>query len=212
MLVYEEVSRNFAAHIILKASIYSLLILFGSCAHVRHSQTADAPGETRISKVCEGIYRGPRLDDLSELRRLKIRTILNLENNEGAIVKESALCRTLGIEVVNIRMSDISRPKPEDLIKAVKVMEDPLHKPVYVHCLHGQDRTGLVVAAYKIMHEGWSVARAYREAIDNGHKWWFYDILLGWKRSLEELSGGAVPVKEAAPLRTGAPLASLSVP
>ena len=42
-------------------------------------------------------------------------------------------------------------------------------KPVFVHCLHGEDRTGLVIGAYRMLVERWSFDRAYAEMIAHGH-------------------------------------------
>ena len=164
----------------LVTAVAAFLILT-SCAYVN---TASAQETSRIVKVDEGIYRGPRLDDLNELESLKIHTILNLENNSEAIQKESEAAKRLGMVVINIPMSGISRPKPADLLRAAKVIEDQASYPIYVHCLHGRDRTGFVIATYKIIHHGWSVEKAYQEALDNGHNRWFYDLILGWKESL----------------------------
>ena len=92
--------------------------------------------------------------------------------------------------MINIPMSEISRPKPADLLKAVKILEDQASHPIYVHCLHGRDRTCFVIAAYKIIHNGWAMEKAYQEAVDNGHNRWFYDLILGWKESLRLIPSG----------------------
>ena len=36
--------------------------------------------------------------------------------------------------------------------------------PVFVHCKHGADRTGVIVACYRMRQDGWSTARAMDEA------------------------------------------------
>jgi protein tyrosine/serine phosphatase len=153
---------------------------------------------SQIVKVSEGIYRGPRLDNLNELESLKIHTILNLEDNNEAIQKESEAAEQLGIVMINIPMSEISRPGPSDLVRAVKILEDPDSHPVYVHCLRGRDRTGFVIAAYEIIHQGWTLEKAYQEAVDNGHNTWFYELILGWKKSLQFIANGK-PSVQAAP-------------
>ena len=165
----------------------AILLLLASCGHV---QSASKQETNRIAKVDEGIYRGPRLDDLSELQSVKIRTILNLEDNPEAVSKENETAKQLGILMISIPMSEILRPKPADLLKAVKILEDRGPNAIYVHCLHGRDRTVFVVAAYKMIHYGWPVEKAYQEAVDNGHNRWFYDRVLGWKESLREIIRG----------------------
>jgi protein tyrosine/serine phosphatase len=162
------------------SALVTILIL-ASCAHVF---TASKQETGQIIKVSEGIYRGPRPVDLNELKSLKIHTILNLEDNSEAIQKESEAAEQLGMVMINIPMSGISRPKPADLLKAVKVIKDQDARPIYVHCLHGRDRTGFVIAADKIMHHGWSVKKAYQETVDNGHNRWFHELILDWKESL----------------------------
>lgn len=42
-------------------------------------------------------------------------------------------------------------------------------KPAYIHCEHGADRTGLVVALHRVVHLGWSKEEAYAEWVKNGH-------------------------------------------
>ncbi len=173
-----------------KIQLLILLLAFTSCAHLHSSQGVDTSkvASSRVVKVCEGIYRGPRLRDLNELKSLGIRTILNLENNPEAISWEEAAAKKLGIEIIKMPMSEITRPSPVALRKAVKILEDSGLQPVYVHCRRGRDRTGLVVASYKILHDGWTVDRAYHEAIDNGHSSWFYNLILRWEKSLRELA------------------------
>lgn len=190
-------SSDLIRYIFLKIPLLVLLIGSASCAHLHNTQSAQSADtykgvSSRVVKVCEGIYRGPRLGDLNELKSLKVRTILNLENNTEAVGQEETVAKELGIEIIKIPMSEIARPRPADLKKAVEVLNDPKLQPVYVHCLHGRDRTGLVVAAYRILHDGWSLEQAYREAIDNGHTGWLYNLILGWKKSLREL-----PVQKA---------------
>ena len=164
------------------AKAVAAILILTSCAHV---YTASKQETAQIIKVSEGIYRGPRLENLNELEALKIHTILNLEDNSKAIQRESEAAKQFGIVMINIPMSRISRPNPADLLRAVKIIEDQDSRPIYVHCLHGRDRTGFVIAADKIIDHGWSVEKAYQEAVDNGHNRWFYDLVLGWKESLQ---------------------------
>jgi protein-tyrosine phosphatase len=44
-------------------------------------------------------------------------------------------------------------------------------KPMLVHCLKGSDRTGAVVAAYRIMLENWSADDAISEMVGPDYGW-----------------------------------------
>ncbi len=41
--------------------------------------------------------------------------------------------------------------------------------PIYVHCEHGKDRTGLVIALYRMRADGWSQEQAAAEMKEMGH-------------------------------------------
>ena len=51
------------------------------------------------------------------------------------------------------------------------MLEDNSAGPVFVHCQRGADRTGAVIASYRIEHDGWDNARALKEAMSNGMRW-----------------------------------------
>ncbi|MGZ3721881.1 MAG: phosphatase domain-containing putative toxin [Bdellovibrionales bacterium] len=52
--------------------------------------------------------------------------------------------------------------------------------PLYIHCEHGKDRTGLIVALYRIRYEGWSTDLAYKEWQDLGHSGFGNDYFTGY--------------------------------
>jgi protein tyrosine/serine phosphatase len=50
-----------------------------------------------------------------------------------------------------------------------------------VHCHRGADRTGAVIACYRIAHDGWSSKQALNEAKSFGMRW----TQMGLKRYVE---------------------------
>jgi len=54
----------------------------------------------------------------------------------------------------------------------------------FIHCTHGQDRTGLVVGAYRVSRCGWTKEQAYYEMLERG----FHPILLGLAKAWEDLN------------------------
>lgn len=64
-------------------------------------------------------------------------------------------------------------------------------KPVLVHCWHGSDRTGIVVAAYRIVFQKWSMEDAEKEFCDERfgyHEFWYENLL----KLLRETDWGAM--------------------
>ena len=71
-----------------------------------------------------------------------------------------------GMGYVNVPMTGMTPPSQEQTDRILKLLEDPSAGPVFVHCKRGADRTGAVIAAYRIDHDQWDNARALREAVD----------------------------------------------
>jgi tyrosine-protein phosphatase SIW14 len=55
-------------------------------------------------------------------------------------------------------------PTQEQIEKALSVLEDRTQAPVFVHCHEGKDRTGMIIACYRISHDNWSNQKALAEA------------------------------------------------
>ena len=84
-------------------------------------------------------------------------------------------------------------PENDDVVKFLRIATTPAMQPVLVHCQHGSDRTGTMVAIYRIAVEGWTKAEATDEMINGGfgyHPMW--QNLLAY---IEELDVNAVKAK-----------------
>ena len=54
----------------------------------------------------------------------------------------------------------------------MSILDTPENQPLFVHCRLGADRTGLIIAVYRIVHDGWTSERAKAEAKHYGmHPW-----------------------------------------
>ena len=68
--------------------------------------------------------------------------------------------------------------RDEDIVAALRVLVSA-EKPVLVHCLHGSDRTGVVIAMYRMVVQEWPRERAIAEFMDpqyGYHGEWFPNI------------------------------------
>lgn len=92
-----------------------------------------------------------------------VRTILNLRLRVPR--EEARAAKAAGIRIRNVKMNGILLPLFREVDAALAVVSDPAQRPVAVHCLHGNDRTGVVVAAYEVVKRG----RDPQAAADEAH-------------------------------------------
>lgn len=128
-------------------------------------------------RVSDGIYRSGRLDafELEKLYNMGVKTILNLEGT-GDFEKERENIDKIErrrkenhepdwhIALENVALSGTTAPRFEQLDHALAIAGDHTKYPILIHCKHGEDRTGVVVAAYRTEIEKMSMDDAAKEA------------------------------------------------
>jgi len=72
------------------------------------------------------------------------------------------------MQYVNAPMTGLTPPTEAQISKILALLEDNTTRPVFVHCKRGADRTGAVIAAYRIDQDHWDNARALKEAMSRG--------------------------------------------
>jgi len=160
--------------------LFLLLSLAGAgCAGVGAPRPSAWPGPTRPAaeqpgpvRVSDSLYRSgqPDVQGLLKLKALGIKTVVNLRSFHS----DCAMLGSLGLGYEQIPMEPW-HPEEEDAVEFLKIVTDPKRTPVLVHCWHGADRTGALVAVYRIAVQGWSKEAAIREMTGGGfgfHRVW----------------------------------------
>lgn len=96
---------------------------------------------------------------------LPVKTVLSLR-----AVHAYAHLRPAGspLQMEHIKF-DARFPEDQDAIRFLRIVQSPQLQPVLVHCQHGADRTGSMLAIYRMVVENWSVAQALREMAEGGY-------------------------------------------
>jgi protein tyrosine phosphatase (PTP) superfamily phosphohydrolase (DUF442 family) len=116
-----------------------------------------------FGQINENYYRGaqPEGQDYSDLEALGVKTVINLINDEKG--DEGATVQGMGMTYIHIPMTTGTPPTPEQIKQFLSLVEDPAHQPVYVHCVGGKHRTGVMTAIYRMTEDGWNADQAFKE-------------------------------------------------
>ncbi len=145
-------------------------------ALVASASPAQAPSHTELPnffKVSERLYRGgqPKTGGVKKLAEIGIKTIINLRGTDEMTRAEEAEAKAAGLSYFNIPMPGLSRPTHEQISRVMEIVNAQESGPVFIHCKRGSDRTGTVVAIYRILRDGWTADKALTEAKRFGLSW-----------------------------------------
>jgi protein tyrosine/serine phosphatase len=135
----------------------------------------------RFQRVDDRLYRGAQPDaaGFRDLRDIGVKTVINFRLESDALeVGEPAMVESLGLRYVNLPIKDGNfftwyRRIPDDAVKRFFHILETESGPFFVHCRRGTDRTGAMVAFYRIARNGWEAPRAKNEAADVGMRFWY---------------------------------------
>lgn len=128
------------------------------------------------------VFRGPSptcFEDFKILYEQGIKSILDLETNCTFFGDNSPLIAAINADAFNIRtyahpLGEILPPSSLELLEATRFLINRTES-IYVHCKSGVDRTGMVIAHYRMQSDNWPKEKAVAEMKEMGmHPWYFY--------------------------------------
>lgn len=141
-----------------------------------------ADGLPNAYRVTEDLYRGaqPTAAGFRHLEEMGVKTVINLR----ALHSDRDELEGTSLDYVHIHMEAWDADMDE-LVRFLEVATDESRQPVFVHCQHGADRTGICCAVYRIAVCGWSKERAIQEM--TRERFGFHEIWQNLMDRVEEL-------------------------
>jgi tyrosine-protein phosphatase SIW14 len=141
-------------------------------------------GLKNVGRIAPGVFRGaqPDPEGYATLKKMGIRTVINLRTSES----ECGKVESAGMKSVEIPLSMLDNGYKDKVDRIVAVMTSPSNQPVFVHCRLGEDRTGIVVAAYRMKIQEWHLSLAEAEMDSFG----FNKVWVNLRRFLHRYANG----------------------
>ena len=141
-------------------------------AYAKDDKPASAPvaaaaSATRIDnfgRINDHYFRGalPDAQDLADLAKMGVKTTIDLTGGDGDS-NEQRLAEAAGMKFFKIAMDTRVVPTAAQIATFLSIVNDPANQPVYVHCVGGKHRTGVMTAIYRMTQEHWTPDRAFKE-------------------------------------------------
>ncbi len=150
----------------LKATLFTITVLAAVvlCFAGDRGQPM-AHGIGNFGKVNDHLYRGaePDATAIKNLQNLGVKTIIDLRTVHEVWKAEPVKATDAGISYTNVPFNGLGRPTDEQVDRVLALIESS-SGPVFVHCEYGCDRTGTIIACYRIRHDHWPLSAAVTEA------------------------------------------------
>ena len=130
-------------------------------------------GIPNFHQVNARLYRGgqPSLVAWPELAALGVTTVIDLSRErEHSTAAEARAVEVAGMRYFNFPMNGFATPTATEIAEVLDLVD--AGDTVFVHCKLGMDRTGVVIAAYRIAREHWANQQALDEAEALGMHWY----------------------------------------
>ncbi len=139
-------------------------------------------GAPNLHKVSDDLYRGaqPTAEGIAALSASGVKTIVNFRYAHS----DRDEIGDLDVQYEHIPLF-VSIVNDDDALRFLYIVTNPERVPVFIHCQHGADRTGVMSAVYRIVVQGWSKEAAIQEMTEGGYG--YHSIFQNLIRFLEEL-------------------------
>jgi len=122
-------------------------------------------GVSNFGQVAPTLFRGgqPSTEGYRELKQMGIDTVISFRHEKGENTLERRAVEGLGMRFVSLPWHAWEDPTDQQVREFFTVLNANPHGKFYVHCQQGRDRTGTMVALYRVAVDHWCTASAVAE-------------------------------------------------
>jgi tyrosine-protein phosphatase SIW14 len=122
-------------------------------------------GVGNFGRVTENLYRGaqPSPEGFSQLKKLGIGMVVNFRDERGEQQTEQRAAEALGMRYVVIGWNARKEPTDAQVAEFLALVRENAQTKIFAHCHLGADRTGVMLATYRIAEDHWTAEQALAE-------------------------------------------------
>lgn len=159
--------------------LLAALLSCASCSATAQEARPEVRAIPNFGVVTESILRGgqPRPEGYRVLRTMGVDLVVSFRGEGDGVAKERQRVTAEGMRFVNIPWSGWGHPRLEQVKQFFDLLDSNSGKKLFLHCRRGAERTGVMVALYRMTRQGWSAEQAYREMEEHGFRgFWFHHL------------------------------------
>jgi protein tyrosine phosphatase (PTP) superfamily phosphohydrolase (DUF442 family) len=139
-------------------------------------EKSKTPGVENFGQVSSVLYRGaqPSEEGFKTLHNLGVAIVVNFRDESGETSHEKREVEALGMKYVGIPWNAIGDPTDAEVVKFLDLVRANPQAKIFVHCRRGADRTGTMVAAYRVAIEH----KAPNDAVSEMYQYHYAHFLL----------------------------------
>src|SRR5580700_10116807 len=169
------------------AAVLAFVALAGASA-ARCQTGQETRGLPNFGRVTGILYRGGQPDSagFTALQTMGVGIVVNFRDDPRETATEKRQVESLGMQYVGIPWSAHDEPSNAQVVQFLDLVRANPDTKIFVHCRRGADRTGVMIAAYRIAVEHKPAAEAVSEMHQYHYDWLFRSQL---KRYIDSLPG-----------------------
>jgi protein tyrosine phosphatase (PTP) superfamily phosphohydrolase (DUF442 family) len=150
---------------IVAAALLAVLGLMTQAEPALCQTEKEVRGLPNFGRVTDTLFRGGQPDSagFSTLRAMDVGLVVNFRDEAAEIATEKREVESLGMKYVGIPWSGHDQPSNSQVVEFLDLIRANPNTKIFVHCKRGADRTGVMIAAYRIAVEHEPVSQAISE-------------------------------------------------
>jgi protein tyrosine phosphatase (PTP) superfamily phosphohydrolase (DUF442 family) len=167
----------------------ALIVLVCASSLFSWAESDKSQGLPNFGRVSDSLFRGaqPTAAGIGALHEMGVSVVVNFRNENDEIASEQRQVESAGMKYVSIPWSGSDTPSNRQVAQFLDLVRGNPDAKIFVHCKAGADRTGVMVAAYRIAVEHEAVSQAVAEMHQYHYHWFRLPQLERYIKSLPSL-------------------------